>query len=248
MTLLFLYPPAMLIFTWLFLREKGEYPWSRIRKVLFACVLCLVQALLIVGFEHAAAFEVNVNARGTGQRYVADIRNALDEGKLSTREIVVGIGEKYFPASDPAEWHALKKTYIVRSVLVIIALLLMVGVLLSAACRFKLKTLPFLLLFCGCVAGNCVVDLYHGESVSDLEWYHFKFERFRIMHQSVGMHILLKDRLALRLAWEDVYNARIWDKMESDEHLLYNEKCGEFLSALEESLRKHEQKTVAPED
>lgn len=247
MDLLFLYPPAMLIFTWLFLREKGEYPWSRIRKGLFAFVLCLAQALLSVGFEHAAAFNVNVNARGTGQRYVADIRNALEEGKLSTREIIVGIGEKYFPASDPAEWRALKKTYIIRSVLVIIALLLMVGVL-SAACRFKLKTLPFLLLFCGCAAGNCVADFYHGESVSDLEWYHFKFERFRIMHQSVGMHILLKDRLALRLAWEDVYNARIWDKMESDEHLLYNEKCGEFLSALEESLRKYEQKTVAPED
>ena len=247
MNLLFLYPPAMLIFTWLFLREPCDYPWSRIRKGLFAFVLCLAQALLIVGFEHAAAFNVNVNARGTGQRYVADIRNALEEGKLSTREIVVGIGEKYFPASDPAEWQALKKTYIVRSVLVIIALLLMVGVL-SAACQFKLKTLPFLLLFCGCAAANCVADFYHGESVSDLEWYHFIFERFRIMHQTVGQHILLKDRLALRLAWEDVYNARIWDSLETDDFLACDEKCDIFLIALLKSLKKYESQPTAPED
>ena len=51
-------------------------------------------------------------------------------------------------------------------------------------------------------------------------------------------------RLALRFAWEDVYNARIWNKMESDERRLYDEKSEEFLSALNESLKKYESKTT----
>ena len=239
-----LYLPGLLIFAWLFLREPCDYPWSRIRKVLFACLLCITQVSLVAGFIGMASFDVNMNARGTGQGYVADIRNALDEGKLSSREIVVGIEEKKFPAADPAEWRALKKTLVVRSVLVIIGLLLMAGILF-AAFRFRLKTLSFLLLFYGCTAGNCIADFYLGESVMDLEWYHFKFVRFRALHQAVGEHILLcKDRLALRLAWEDVYNARIWDKMESDEWRLSDEKCEEFLSALNESLKKYESKTT----
>ena len=241
---LYLYLPGLLLFTWLFLREQCDYPWSRIRRVLFACLLILTQMSMVTGFLALASFEVNMNARGTGQAYVADIRNALDEGKLSTQEILVGIEEKKIPAAAPAEWRALKKTLAVRSILVIIGLLLMAGVLF-AACRFKLKTLPFLLLFYACAAGNCIADFYLGESVSDLEWYRFKNVRFRALHQAVGEHILLcKDRLALRLAWEDVYNARIWDKMESDEWRLSDEKCEEFLSALNESLKKYESKTT----
>lgn len=239
------YLPALLIFTWLFLREPCDYPWSKIRKVLFACLLLLVQMSLVAGFLGMASFQVNMNARGTGQAYVADIRNALDEGKLSPQEIVVGIGKKYFPAADQSEWNAIKRTLLVRFVLVLAGWLLMLGIL-SAACssRFKLKTLPFLLLFFGCAAGNGIADFYLGESNADIEWYHFRIGSFWDMHLAVSERILsTKDRLALRLAWEDVYNARIWDNLESDEHRLSDEKCEEFLSALIESLKKHESKT-----
>ena len=242
---LILYLPALLIFTWLFLREPCDYPWSRIRKVLFACLLCITQVSLVAGFMALASFEVNMKARGTGQAYVADIRNALNEGKLSPQEIVVGIGEKYFPA-DQSEWNAIKRTLLVRFVLVLAGWILMLGILSAAcSCRFKLKTLPFLLLFFGCAAGNCVAEFYLGESNADIEWYHFRIGSFFDLHVAVSERILSsKDRLALRLAWEDVYNARIWDKMESDEHRLYDEKCEEFLSALIESLKKHESKTT----
>lgn len=245
--LLILYLPAMLIFTWLFLREPCDYPWSKIRKVLFACLLLLVQMSLVAGFLGMASFQVNMNARGTGQAYVADIRNALNEGKLSPQKIVVGIGEKYFPA-DQSEWNAIKRTLLVRFVLVLAGWILMLGILSAAAacsCRFKLKTLPFLLLFFGCAAGNCVAEFYLGESNADIEWYHFRIGSFWDMHLAVSERILsTKDRLALRLAWEDVYNARIWDKMESDKWRLSDEKCEEFLSALNESLKKYESKTT----
>ena len=241
--LLILYLPGLLIFTWLFLREPCDYPWSKIRKVLFACMLLLVQMSLVAGFLGMASFQVNMNARGTGQAYVADIRNALNEGKLSPQEIVVGIGEKYFPA-DQSEWNAIKRTLLVRFVLVIAGLLLLAGVLF-ASMRFKLKPLPFLLLFYGCAAGNCVATFYLGESNADIEWYHFRIGSFLDMHLAVSRRILSsEDRLALRLAWEDVYNARIWDKMESDEWRLSDEKCEEFLSALNESLKKYESKTT----
>ena len=240
--LLYLLP--MLILPWLFLREPCDYPWSKIRKVLFACLLLLVQMSLVAGFLWMASFQVNMNARGTGQAYVADIRNALNEGKLSPQEIVVGIGEKYFPA-DQSEWNAIKRTLLVRFILVLAGWLLMLGILSAAcSCRFKLKTLPFLLLFYGCAAGNCVAEFYLGESNADIEWYHFRIGSFWDMHLAVSRRILSsEDRLALRLAWEDVYNARIWDKMESDEWMLSDEKCEEFLSVLDESQKKYESKT-----
>ena len=122
----------------------------------------------------------------------------------------------------------------------------MLGVL-SVACssRFKLKTLPFLLLFYGCVASDCVADFYFWKSNADIEWYHFRIGSFWDMHLAVSERILsTKDRLALRLAWEDVYNARIWDNLESDEHRLSDKKCEEFLSSLIESLKKYESKTT----
>ena len=247
-----LYLPALLIFAWLFLREECDYPWSRIRKVLFAILLCLTQMSLVAGFMGLASFDVNMKARGTGQGYVAAVRDALGEKDFSAQEIVAGIEEKFFPSADPGEWRAIKRTLAVRSVLVIAALLLLVGVLIAAA-RFKLKTLPFLLLFYGCAACNCVVDFYFGNSVSDLEWYHFRYGRFRDLHQTVGERILsCKDRFVLRLAWEDVCDARIWDSLETDEPLVCDEKCEEFLSALNNSLKKYESngasKTVNPEE
>ena len=139
-----LYLPALLIFTWLFRREQCEYPWSRIRKVLFACLLLLTQVSLVAGFMGLASFEVNVKARGVAQGYVRDVQAALGEEKLSTRKIAVGIGEKYFPALDQAEWSAIKRTLVVRFVLVLIGWFLMLGIL-AADVRFKFKTLPFLL-------------------------------------------------------------------------------------------------------
>ena len=240
MFLPFLYLPGLLIFAWLFLREPCDYPWSRIRKVLFACLLLLTQIALVAGFMGLASFEVNMKARGTGQGYVAAVRDALGEKDRSTQEIVVGIEEEYFPATDPAEWRAIKRTFLVRGVLVIAGLLLMVGVLFEAS-RFKLKTLPFLLLFYACAACNCVADFYFGESVSDLEWHHFRYGRFRDLHHAVRERILSStDHLAFRLAWEDVSDARIWDHLETDETLACDEKCELFLSALDESLKKHE--------
>ena len=236
-----LYLPALLIFAWLFLREQCEYPWSRIRKVLFANLLILTQISLVAGFLGLASFEVNVKARGTGQAYVADIRDALGEEDLSSREIFVRINEKYFPAADQAEWNAIKRTLLVRFVIVIAGWILMLGVL-AAACssRFKLKTLPFLLLFYGCAASNCVADFYLGESYSDMEWYRFRIGRFFEFHNAVVSRILSsEDRLALRLAWEDVSDARIWDSLETDEPEACDEKCDIFLSALDESLKKH---------
>lgn len=41
-----LYLPALLVFTWLFRGEPCDYPWSRIRKVLFACLLFFGHAFI----------------------------------------------------------------------------------------------------------------------------------------------------------------------------------------------------------
>jgi len=240
MFLPFLYLPGLLIFAWLFLREPCDYPWSRIRKVLFAILLALTQMSLVAGFMGLASFEVNMKARGTGQGYVAAVRDALGEKDLSTQEIVVGIDEEYFPAADQSEWRAIKRTLLVRSVLVIAGLLLMVGVLFAAS-RFKLKTLPFLLLFYACAACNCVADFYFGKSVSDLEWHHFRYGRFQALHHAVRERILSStDRLALRLAFEDVYDAHVWRGMETDDPDACDRMCEKLLSALDESLKKHE--------
>ena len=132
----------------------------------------------------------------------------------------------------------------------------MLGILSAAAacsCRFKLKTLPFLLLFFGCAAGNCVAEFYLGESNADIEWYHFRIGSFFEFHNAVISRVLSsEDRLALRLAWEDVYNARIWDSLETDEPGACDRKCDIFLSVLDESLKKYESngasKTVNPEE
>ena len=59
-----LYFPAMLILPWLFLREPCDYPWSKIRKVLFAVLLCVAQLIMVLGFVKSAAVDVNINARG----------------------------------------------------------------------------------------------------------------------------------------------------------------------------------------
>ena len=248
-----LYLPALLIFTWLFRREPCDYPWSRIRKVLFACLLLLTQVSLVAGFMGLASFEVNMKARGTAQRYVRDVQTALGEGKLSTREIVIEIGEKYFPAWDQAEWSAIKRTLVVRFVLVLIGWFLMLGVL-AADVRFKFKTLPFLLLFYGCAACNCVADFYLGESDSDLGWWQFKYGTFWEFHEAVYKRIISsKDRLALRLAFEDVYDARVvWYGMETDDPEACDRMCEKLLSVLDESLKKHESngasKAAGPKD
>ncbi len=248
----YLYLPALLIFAWLFRREPCDYPWSRIRKVLFACLLLLTQMSLVAGFIGVAAFEVNMKARGAAQGYVRDVQTALGEADLSTKDIWGGLVEEHFPSSAQAELSAIKRTLAVRFVLVLIGWLLMLGVL-SADVRFKLKTLPFLLLFYGCAAGNCVADFYLGESDSDLGWWLFKYGTFWDFHNAVYERILSsKDRLALRLAFEDVYDVRVWRGMETDDPDACDRMCEKLLSVLDESLKKHESngasKSAAPKD
>lgn len=239
--LLYLLP--MLILPWLFLREPCDYPWSKIRKVLFAVLLCVVQLVLVLEFVKSAAVNVNMDARLKLQGYVYDAREALGQEKLSADEVCVRLTEKFYREADPAQWNALKKNVVVRSLLVIAGLLLLAGVLF-ASMRFKLKTLPFLLLFYGCAAGGFVEGCYLYYSVSELMRYGFDRTAFRELNLAVMARIRkTEDRLALRLAWEDVYNARIWDKMESDEWMLSDEKCEEFLSVLDESQKKYESKT-----
>jgi hypothetical protein len=200
---------------------------------------------LVAGFMGLASFEVNMKARGVAQGYVRDVQAALGEEKLSTREIVVGIGDKYFPALDRAEWSAMKKTLVVRFVLVLIGWFLMLGVL-AADVRFKFKTLPFLLLFNGCAAYNCVADFYLGESDSDLGWRQFKHGTFWEFHNAVCERIIpSNDRLALRLAFEDVYDAHVWRGMETDEPDACDRMCEKLLSVLDESLKKYEQKPAS---
>ena len=237
-----LYFPAMLILPWLFLREPCDYPWSRIRKVLFAVLLFFAQLVMVLGFVKSAAVDVNMNARMRLQVYVDDARDALGQEKLSADEVCVRLTEKFYREADPAQWNALKKNVVVRSVLVIAGLLLLAGVLF-ASMRFKLKTLPFLLLFYGCAAGGFVEGCYLYYSVSELMRYGFDRTAFREVNLAVMARIRkTEDRLALRLALEDVREARVWDDREMDDFNTCIAMCQDFLSVLYESQRKHEAK------
>ncbi len=240
-----LYIPALLTFTWLFRREPCDYPWSRIRKVLFACLLLLTQVSLVAGFMGLASFEVNMKARGAAQGYVRDVQAALGEADLSAKDIWTGTVEKHFPASAQAELSAIKRTLVVRFVLVLIGWFLLLGVL-AADVRFKFKTLPFLLLFYGCAACNCIAEFYLGKSDSDLGWRQFKYDTFWEFHNAVCERIIpSKDRLALRLAFEDVYDAHVWRGMETDDPDACDRMCEKLLAVLDESLKKHEQKPAS---
>ena len=240
--LLYLLP--MLILPWLFLREPCDNPWSRIRKVLFAVLLCVVQLVLVLEFVKSAAVNVNTDARLKLQGYVYDARDALDQEKLSADEVCVRLTEKFYREADPAQWSALKKNVVVHSVLVIAGLLLLAGVLF-ASMRFKLKTLPFLLLFYGCAAGGFVAGSYLDYSVSELMRYGFDRTAFRELNLAVMARIRkTEDRLALRLALEDVKDARVWDGKEMDDFRSCLTMCQDFLSVLYESQKKYESKTT----
>ena len=239
-----LYFPAMLILPWLFLREPCDYPWSRIRKVLFAVLLFFAQLVMVLGFVKSAAVDVNMNARLKLQVYVGDARDALGQEKLSADEVCVRLTEKFYREADPAQWSALKKNVVVHSVLVIAGLLLLAGILFAAV-RFKLKTLPFLLLFYGCAAGGFVEGCYLYYSVSELMRYGFERTAFREVNLAVMARIRkTEDRLALRLALEDVREARVWDDREMDDFKTCIGMCQDLLSVLYESLKKYESKTT----
>ena len=239
-----LYFPAMLILPWLFLREPCDYPLSKIRKVLFAVLLCAAQLVVILGFVKTAAVDVNHHARGRLQGYVSDAQKALGEEKLSAEEVCGKLAETYYREADPAQWSALKKTVVVHSVLVIAGLLLLAGVLF-ASMRFKLKTLPFLLLFYGCAAGGFVAGFYLPVSVSKLMDYGFERTAFRELNLAVMARIRkTEDRLALRLALEDVKDARVWDGKEMDDFRSCLTMCQDFVSVLYESQKKYESKTT----
>ena len=238
-----LYFLAMLILPWLFLREPCDYPWSRIRKVLFAVLLCVAQLVMVLGFIKSAAVDVNMNARLRLQVYVGDARDALGQEKLSADDVCVRLTEKFYREADPEQWSALKKNVVVRSVLVIAGLLLLAGVLFAAV-RFKLKTLPFLLLFYGCAAGGFVASGYLYGSVSELMRYGFDRTAFREVNLAVMARIRkTEDRLALRLALEDVREARVWDDREMDDFKTCIGMCQDLLSVLYESQKKYESKT-----
>ena len=242
--LLILYLLPMLILPWLFLREPCDYPWSRIRKVLFAVLLCVAQLVIVGGFVKSAAFNVNTDARLRLQGYVYDAREALGQEKLSADEVCVRLTEKFYREADPAQWSALKKNVVVHSVLVIAGLLLLAGILFVAV-RFKLKTLPFLLLFYGCAAGGFVEGCYLYYSVSELMRYGFDRTAFREVNLAVMARIRkTDDRLALRLALEDVREARVWDDREMDDFKTCIEMCQDLLSVLYESQKKYESKTT----
>ncbi len=241
-----LYALAMLILPWLFLREPCDYPWSKIRKVLFAVLLCAAQLVMVLGFVKGAAFNVNHHARGRLQGYVSEVQKVLGEEKLSADEVCAKLVETYYREADPAEWRALKKPVVVRSCLVIAGLLLLAGVLFAAV-RFKLKTLPFLLLFYGCAAGGFMASLYLSDSVTELMDYGFQRTAFREVNLAVMAKILkTEDRLALRLAMEDVKDARVWDKEDFEDFGTCLAMCQDFVSVLYESLRKREAKNAAP--
>ena len=238
-----LYFPAMLILPWLFLREPCDNPWSRIRKVLFAVLLCVAQLVMILGFVKSAAINVNMDARLKLQGYVYDAREALGREKLSADEVCVRLTEKFYREADPAQWSALKKNVVVRSLLVIAGLFLLAGVLFVSI-RFKLRTLPFLLLFYGCAAGGFVADFYLYFSVSELMRYGFARTAFREVNLVVMARIRkTEDRLALRLALEDVKDARVWDGKEMDDFRSCLAMCQDFVSVLYESQAKYESRT-----
>ena len=127
----------MLILPWLFLREPCDNPWSRIRKVLFAVLLCAAQLVIVLGFVKSAAVNVNMDARLRLQGYVYDAREALGQEKLSADEVCVRLTEKFYREADPAQWNALKKNVVVRSLLVIAGLLLLAGVLFASSKRCR---------------------------------------------------------------------------------------------------------------
>ena len=242
--LLILYLLPMLILPWLFLREPCDYPWSRIRKVLFAVLLCVAQLVMMLGSVKGAAVNVNEDARLRLKGYVCDAGDALGVEKFSADEICSRLVEKFYREADPAQWSALKKNVVVHSVLVIAGLLLLAGVLF-ASMRFKLKTLPFLLLFYGCAAGGFVEGCYLYYSVSELMRYGFDRTAFREVNLAVMARIRkTDDRLALRLALEDVREARVWDDREMDDFKTCIGMCQDLLSVLYESLKKYESKTT----
>ena len=242
-----LYALAMLILPWLFLREPCDYPLSKIRKVLFAVLLCAAQLVMVLGFVKGAAFTVNHHARGRLQGYVSDAQKALGEEKLSADEVCARLAEtKYYQEADPAEWRALRKPVVVQSCLVIAGLILLAGVLFAAV-RFKLRTLPFLLLFYGCSAGGFVAGRYLSDSVTELMDYGFQRTAFREVNLAVMAKILkTEDRLALRLAMEDVKDARVWDKEDFEDFGTCLAMCQDFVSVLYESLRKREAGNASP--
>ena len=241
-----LYFPAILILPWLFLREPCDYPWSRIRKVLFAVLLCVAQLVMVLGFVKGAAVTVNMRARGRLQGYVSEVQKVLGEEKLSADEVCARLAEKYYREADPAEWRALKKPVVVRSCLVIAGLILLAGVLFAAV-RFKLRTLPFLLLFYGCAAGGFIASRYLSDSVTELMDYGFQRTAFREVNLAVMAKVLkTEDRLALRLAMEDVKDARVWDKEDFEDFGTCLAMCQDFVSVLYESLRKREAGKEAP--
>lgn len=241
-----LYFPAMLILPWLFLREPCDYPLSKIRKVLFAVLLCAAQLVMVLGFVKGAAFTVNHHARGRLQGYVSEVQKALGEEGLSTEEVCARLAEKYYREADPAQWNALKKTVVVRSLLVIAGLILLAGILFVSI-RFKLRTLPFLLLFYGCASGGFVASDYLHVSVTNLMDYGFERTAFREVNLVVMARIRkTEDRLALRLALEDVKDARVWDGKEMDDFRSCLTMCQDFVSVLYESLRNREAKNAAP--
>ncbi len=242
-----LYALAMLILPWLFLREPCDYPLSKIRKVLFAVLLCAAQLVMVLGFVKGAAFNVNHHARGRLQGYVSEVQKVLGEEKLSADEVCARLAEtKYYQEADPAEWRALRKPVVVQSCLVIAGLILLAGVLFAAV-RFKLKTLPFLLLFYGCAAGGFMASRYLSDSVTELMDYGFQRTAFREVNLAVMAKILkTEDRLALRLAMEDVKDARVWDGKELDDFGTCLAMCQDFVSVLYEALRKREAGKEAP--
>lgn len=242
-----LYALAMLILPWLFLREPCDYPLSKIRKVLFAVLLCAAQLVMVLGFVKGAAFTVNHHARGRLQGYVSEVQKALAEEKLSADGVCARLAEtKYYQEADPAEWRVLRKPVVVQSCLVIAGLILLAGVLFAAV-RFKLKTLPFLLLFYGCAAGGFMASRYLSDSVTELMDYGFQRTAFREVNLAVMAKILkTEDRLALRLALEDVKDARVWDKEDFEDFGTCLAMCQDFVSVLYESLRKREAGNASP--
>ena len=241
-----LYALAMLILPWLFLREPCDYPLSKIRKVLFAVLLCAAQLVMVLGVVEGAAFTVNHHARGRLQGYVSEVQKVLGEENLSADEVCSKLVEKYYREADPAEWRALKKPVVVQSCLVIAGLILLAGVLFAAV-RFKLRTLLFLLLFYGCAAGGFMASRYLSDSVTELMDYGFQRTAFREVNLAVMAKVLkTEDRLALRLAMEDVKDARVWDKEDFEDFGTCLAMCQDFVSVLYESLRKREAGKEAP--
>ena len=77
--------------------------------------------------------------------------------------------------------------------------------------------------------------------------YGFERTAFREVNLAAMAKILkTEDRLALRLALEDVKDARVWDGKEMDDFRSCLAMCQDFVSVLYESLRNREAKNAAP--